>query len=203
MAYGKVEKAIWNDAKFAELSNTGKLIFICLLTHPAMTQLGAMRATPEGLRMELGLSASDFETALRQLRALGMVRDDAAAAYIEVVNFLKYNQPANPNQVKSWVHVVQLLPECELKTARLRAAITLAQHRGWLIPPELTDAAGLQVQTDTGHSAPGNASPGPASTATGALASHAEIEAAAPPIGVAASSARPRNHPHAGGSHGA
>lgn len=43
--YRKIDSRIWNDAKFRELSDNGKLVFLMLLTHPSMTSLGAMRAT--------------------------------------------------------------------------------------------------------------------------------------------------------------
>lgn len=149
MVYGKVQKSIWNDRKFRKLSSSGKLIFLCMLTYPAMTQLGAMRATGTGLRAELGLSSTDFDAAMAELRALGLVRDDPPAAYIEIVNFLRYNPPSNPNQVKSWTHVIQLLPECELKTERLRGAISQVKRRGWSVPREVLSAAGLGQRAET------------------------------------------------------
>ena len=43
--YRKVDPKIWNDEKFRELSDSAKLLFLFLLTHPHMTPLGAMRAT--------------------------------------------------------------------------------------------------------------------------------------------------------------
>ena len=45
MRYRKVALVIWQDEKFRAFTDDGKLAFLFLLTHPAMTSVGAMRAT--------------------------------------------------------------------------------------------------------------------------------------------------------------
>ena len=40
--FRKIDPRIWNDAKFAALSSEAKLLFLYLLTSPAMTILGAL-----------------------------------------------------------------------------------------------------------------------------------------------------------------
>jgi len=50
----KIDTKIWNDRKFMALSGDAKLAFFFILTHPAMTSLGGMRGTLEGLASELG-----------------------------------------------------------------------------------------------------------------------------------------------------
>jgi hypothetical protein len=63
--YRKIDPRIWNDAKFRELSDKGKLVFLFVLTHPCMTALGAMRGTMAGLAAELGWPAEAFQEAFR------------------------------------------------------------------------------------------------------------------------------------------
>ena len=41
--YRKISVCIWNDAKFMALSHEAKLIVFFMLTHPSLTQLGALR----------------------------------------------------------------------------------------------------------------------------------------------------------------
>ena len=64
--YRKVDPRIWNDAKFRDLSDSAKLIFFMLLTHPNMTSIGAMRGTIAGLAEELGWELEAFRDAIRQ-----------------------------------------------------------------------------------------------------------------------------------------
>jgi hypothetical protein len=113
--YRKIEARIWNDAKFAALSDRGKLVFLFLLTHPNLTMLGAMRATIPGLAAELGMDAKAFRQAFGEAFAKGMVKHDEAAAFMWLPNFLRYNKPESPNVVKAWPHALELVPECALK----------------------------------------------------------------------------------------
>lgn len=52
--YRKIDTRVWNDQKFNELTDNGKLVFFLLLTHPYLTSIGAMRASLPGLACELG-----------------------------------------------------------------------------------------------------------------------------------------------------
>ncbi|MGM3047357.1 hypothetical protein ACS2TR_26935, partial [Bacillus cereus group sp. BC303] len=52
----------------------------------------------------------------------GMAEHDQKACLIALPNFLRYNPPESPNVVKAWVSALDLLPECDLKTAVLQRA---------------------------------------------------------------------------------
>lgn len=114
--YRKIDPRIWNDAKFRDLSDSAKLVFLMLLTHPNMTSLGAMRGTMAGLAEEMGWTTEAFREAFREAFAKAMVEHDAKACLIALPRFLKYNRPESPNVVKAWIGAVDLLPECDLKT---------------------------------------------------------------------------------------
>ena len=113
--FRKIDPRIWNDAKFRDLSDRGKLVFLMLLTHPHMTSIGAMRGTVEGLASELCWPAKAFREAFREALAKGIAKHDERAALIWLPNFLKYNAPESPNVVKAWIGALDLLPECDLK----------------------------------------------------------------------------------------
>ena len=113
--YRKVDPRIWNDKKFRNLSDQGKLAFFFLLTHPHMTSIGAMRGTIAGLAEELGWDTEAFREAFREALSKGMAKHDPKACFIALPNFLKYNRPESPNVVKAWESALDLLPECSLK----------------------------------------------------------------------------------------
>ena len=118
--YRKVAVRIWNDEKFRALSDDGKLVFLFLLTHPQMTSLGAMRATMEGLAKEMGWLSGRLSKGFAEASGKGMAKHDPEAGIVVLPNFLRHNPPENPNVVKSWRGIDDLLPECQLKTLHLQ-----------------------------------------------------------------------------------
>ena len=118
--YRKIDSRMWNDEKVRTFSDDGKLSFLFLLTHPAMTAVGAMRATLPGLAAELSWPEKRFRTAIAPAIQLGMVEVNEVAAYVALPNFLRYNEPQGPNSVKAWTTALEAIPECAEK-ARLLA----------------------------------------------------------------------------------
>jgi uncharacterized phage protein (TIGR02220 family) len=115
MTFRKVDTRLWNDAKVRQLSDDGKLAFLFVLTHPALTAVGAMRATLPGLAAELGWAERRFRRAFEPAIALGMVEVDEGAAFLAFPNFLRFNGPQGPNSVKPWLAALDLIPECAAK----------------------------------------------------------------------------------------
>lgn len=111
--YRKIDPRIWNDAKFCSFSERGKLLFFYVLTHPNMTMIGMLRATPEGLFSELGFDTSDCQADWQAVCEAGVVQV-AKQGLIRLPNFLRYNEPESPSVVKSWASCFDLLPECDL-----------------------------------------------------------------------------------------
>jgi hypothetical protein len=99
--FRKIDARMWGDEKFRHFPDDGKLGFIFLLTHPALTSLGAMRGTLNGLAAELGWSARRLRTALAPAIVHKMVEVNEAAAYIGLPNFLKFNKPESPRSAPS------------------------------------------------------------------------------------------------------
>lgn len=131
--YRKVETRIWNDERFRKLSDSGKLLFLFLLTHPYLTSLGAMRATIPGLSAELGWPETHCRETFAELMSescgRSLVGFDEQASFIGLPNFLKYNSPENPNVVKSWSKSLELLPECSFKNQLIEHARACVQDR--------------------------------------------------------------------------
>jgi len=126
--YRKIDVRIWNDEAFASLSDDGKLAFLFVLTHPNMTPLGAMRATIEGLAAELRWTPERLRKAFREGFHEGfsgpsrkpLLELSERHCFVGIPGFLRYNQPASPNVVRSWPAWLDLIPECELKDRLLQ-----------------------------------------------------------------------------------
>lgn len=128
--YRKIDPRVWNDARFCRFSDSAKLLWLFILTHPHMTGLGAFRASAPGLAAELGWSAEAFAEAFGEPLREGMLRYDPAASFLWVPNFLKYNTPESPNVVKSWGAQLEYLPECDLRNELAQRVVAILEGMG-------------------------------------------------------------------------
>ena len=128
--YRKVSARIWSDEAFRRLSTDAKLVFLQLLTHPHLTSLGAMRATTEGLAVELGFDLARYGNALDMVLGVGMAQIDSEACLVVIPKYLRHNPPASPNVVRSWEKLLPQLPECEILNRQLFRAARCCMERG-------------------------------------------------------------------------
>ena len=142
--YRKIDVRMWNDRKFRELSDNGKLAFILLLTHPDATQIGTIRTRVSNLADELGWQRDAMSHAIQEVTLNGMIDVDEKAGLMVINNFLKYNAPSSPNAFKSWCELIDLMPECDLldkHVARLKTFLDgLSVGMRNAIPNDLIDA---------------------------------------------------------------
>jgi hypothetical protein len=149
-----VEVVIWNDERFRGFSDDGKLAFLFLLTHPAMTALGATRATIDGLAAELQWSGRRLRAALRPAVQHGMVVVDEGASFLRLRHFLRYNAPKNPNQVRAWRSAAELIPECQLKVDLLSDAFDVVSELGESFREAFVEQFGERFRKRSGDSSP-------------------------------------------------
>jgi hypothetical protein len=120
--YHKLDVRLWMDEKFRALSRNARYLFIFLLTCPEQTMLGAMRATVPGLACEAQMSEAEFRSAVKEIEERGMVKIDETAGLVWLPNWLRYHRPESPSVVKHWPTVLDLLPECRLKSEIVKKA---------------------------------------------------------------------------------
>jgi hypothetical protein len=105
--YRKIHCTIWNEERFASISNNAKLAYFYILTHPNMTALGAMRGTANGIAAELGVSTS----AVNELLNIHLVQYDPATSCLYVPDFIEWQAPESTNVVKAWAKSFDLIPD--------------------------------------------------------------------------------------------
>src|SRR5262249_41516112 len=89
---------------------------------PQNTSLpGLFRASEVVLADELGWPLEDFRRCWAEIEGVGMARADWKARVVWVPNAVKYNEPANPNVVKSWADLLGEVPDCPLKAEACQA----------------------------------------------------------------------------------
>ncbi len=127
--YRKIDPRIWNDAKFSNLSNDAKLLFIYLLTSPQTQMIGAVPMRAESVAAELGFDMERYGIRYQELYDMGIAEYDDRGLYW-VKNFLKYNSPDNPKVVISWRECLDFLPECSLLQKIIDSARVHCLSRG-------------------------------------------------------------------------
>jgi len=82
------------------------------------------------------MTEREFRKGFQELTARGMVKVNEKAALVWLPNWLRYNRPESPNVVKSWPTVLQLLPECKLKSEIVKKlkAFTEGLPEAWRHP---------------------------------------------------------------------
>lgn len=143
--YRKVDPRIWNDSKFLSLSDQEQLTFLYLLTHPNLTMLGMLRTKKEAIFYERGWDVSACRSVWSTLCQLGLIVYDEVGL-VWIPNFLKYNEPESPSVVKSWRHVLDLLPECPVYFRGVNAAYHYCKARSSAFEAAFIQSVGQVVK---------------------------------------------------------
>jgi hypothetical protein len=132
--YSKIHRRMWNDEKFRKLSKPqpcGQALWFRFLCGPELGPIpGLFSAREPGLADAMGWDLKPFRQSFGELSGLGLAEADWEAGLVWVSNAIKYNEPANPNVVKSWADAWAELPECSLKTKAFTAICDYLKERG-------------------------------------------------------------------------
>ncbi len=123
--YAKIEKRMWGDAKFCELSPmlpSGQSLFIYLLTGEFTGPIpGLYSAGRAAMAEALAWEIEDFEKQFAEVSQQGMVKADWKARLVWIPNAIRYNRPESPNVARYWAKELDNLPECDLKVDAVTA----------------------------------------------------------------------------------
>ncbi|MBI3989760.1 MAG: conserved phage C-terminal domain-containing protein [candidate division NC10 bacterium] len=126
----KINTRIWMDERFRRLSSTAKLVWIYILTGPDTTPIGAYRFSAANAIDDLKLSRKTFQRAFKEILQQGLLPDYSDPPRIVFLrNWLRYQQPENPNVLKSWRTYFDQLPEVPLKREVFRTLRLFAEGK--------------------------------------------------------------------------
>ena len=130
--YNEVSITTWISHDFKTLTPHGKLLWLYLLTGPVRLPLpGIYRAGVGTCTDDLGWGADAFKKAFKELETRKMAKGDWNFNVIFLPNWTKYNRPpANPNVLKSWLGMLDSIPDCDLKNEYITTLSILTQEAG-------------------------------------------------------------------------
>lgn len=115
----KIDLRIHGDEKYRRLSACppcGQALWWHLLAGRQTGIIPGLSVIGEAAFAEqLGWPLKGFREAFREVLREGMAKADWDAHVVWVPNAVRYNEPANPNVVKSWAVAWDEIPECPLK----------------------------------------------------------------------------------------
>ena len=119
--YRNIHCLIWNDDKFPFLSDDARLVWFHLFTNPITTPIGIYKASLSGLAEEIHWPLARYKKAFAECSRNLLVRFDERCHVVLFPQFFKWNKPANPNVLSSWVKCYEELPNCDLKIESIQS----------------------------------------------------------------------------------
>lgn len=125
--YQRVLVKIWHDEKVLELSDSGKLLFIYLLTSPHSNAIGAYVVKKGYVAEDLGWSVQRTAKTIDVLAERELIQYDKTVGVLSVCNYLYYNPVENPNQLISAVRLFRALPRSPILKHLAKSLETLSE----------------------------------------------------------------------------
>lgn len=116
-AYSVVDGSFWGSATIRSLSQDGRMAALYLLTCEHGVLTGTFRLPDEYAACDLQWNVERVREAFGELQDAGFIKRCPVTAWTWIRNFLKFNAPANPNQVKAARRLAASIPDaCSWKT---------------------------------------------------------------------------------------
>ena len=130
MRYYEVSVRTWVSADFKALTQDGQLLWLFFLCGPTKTPLPGFYSVGMGACLDhLRWEPDRFKKAFKELQDREMLQFDDQNNVIYLPNWIKYNRPpSNPNVMKSWLSLLENIPDCDLKTGYVDDLVTMVRH---------------------------------------------------------------------------
>ena len=118
MRYYEVGVRTWVSADFRSLTQDGQLLWLFFLCGPIKTPLPGFYSVGTGACLDhLRWPVDRFSNTMQELKDRNMLIFDESHNVILLPKWAKYNRPpSNPNVMKSWLSLLENIPDCDLKT---------------------------------------------------------------------------------------
>lgn len=124
--YGQVQSAFWQASDVQNMTDTGKLLALYLLTGPHANGVGCYRLPDGYVTADLEWSSKRLEEGFHELSENGFAYRFEGVVFIP--NFLRWNAIANGNVAKARFKEWESLPKSELKAHAARAMLRFCPH---------------------------------------------------------------------------
>ena len=114
--YTCLYREIWDDPKFYEMSEIGRLVYFYILTTPLGNGLGCFKAGVAAMAEEMRLTTKRFTEGFAEGLQQQLFEYDDRFRVLLIPKYFYRNPPANPNGIKALSKEFVKIPTCRLKT---------------------------------------------------------------------------------------
>ena len=148
--YNEVQQTIWHSRDFKSLSKpqpNAQTLWLWLLTHRATPLPGIYNAGIGYVQDWLGWSREEIKESFDELVDKGMCLVDWDFNVIYLPNWKKFHKPHNVNAFKSWVKILDTIPNCEVKQLFINDLHEKAEDLGETYTDILSETYPISVST--------------------------------------------------------
>lgn len=114
--YGKLYSEFWTSSDIQSMSDTGKILAAYLLTCHHSNIIGCFRLPDGYVADDLNWSSERVSEGFDELFEKGFSTRDKQSKWVVIHNYIKWNRPENPNQVKASEKAFDTVPSnCVVK----------------------------------------------------------------------------------------
>ncbi len=128
--YTCIYREIWDDPKFWEMSEVGRLVCFYVMTAPLGTGLGCFKAGKAAMIEEARLPAERFTEGFTEGLAKGLFEYNEKYRVILIPKYFARNAPSNPNGITAMSKEYVKIPDCDLKIKCFHIVRTFVETKG-------------------------------------------------------------------------
>ena len=112
--YNRITEKFWDDEKVIKWNSDTRLLAFYLLTTPHRNTEGLFRLQKKYMSADLNWEKPRLEKAFNKLLEDDFIKYDEEVQVVYIINAIKYQSPDNPNQEKSAIKKLKILPKTKL-----------------------------------------------------------------------------------------
>lgn len=124
--YARIERGIWDKARFRSISDDGRLLFFYIITCKHNNMAGMFILRPGYACEDMDWSRERFDKGLGELLQAGLIKHDPTTRIVFDPHQLEKFPPQNPNQAISLMSQIKSLPNTPL----LKDLLTICKRLG-------------------------------------------------------------------------
>ena len=106
---------MWDDSRFYQMSDIGRVVYLYVLTSPLGNGLGCFKAGKSSMIEDSRMDEKWFLKGFAEGLIKGLFEYDEDSRVIFIPKYFDRNPPSNPNTVAAFGKAYLKIPDCELK----------------------------------------------------------------------------------------
>lgn len=129
--YAKIGSSLWGSKKFRSLDDTGRLLYLYILTCPHARSVGCYVLPAGYMVFDTQMDQKTIDNTLQALATVDLIRLDHTENLVYITGWIEHYEPSSPNHCKKMIYDICALPDSPLKTLVARDLLAAMDGKGW------------------------------------------------------------------------